>query len=305
MTAVALRRAGRAAGLTEWAGFAWGFLAATIWGAYLAFARAGVVAGVSPLDFAMLRFVTAGAVMLPVLLRLGLPSLAGVGWPRGLMLTLQGGPAFILVGTLGYRYAPLAHGAVAQPGTAVIGTMLLAVLLLGERVTPLRWFGAALVVAGLTIVAGGFVATGGAWRGDLCFIAAGGLWAAFTVTCRVWQVDPLRSTAIISVVGGVAVVPVWLAVGDGTALLAQGVGALVVQAVVQGVLSGVVAVFAYGRAVARLGAARSAIFAAMVPALAMLAGVPVAGEWPSAVQWAGLAVVLAGLSLAMGVVRPR
>ena len=61
-------------------------------------------------------------------------------------------------------------------------------------------------------------------------------------------------------------------------MFAQGAGTLATQALVQGLLSGVVAVFAYGRAVARLGAARAAVFAAMVPAVAILLGIPVAGE---------------------------
>jgi drug/metabolite transporter (DMT)-like permease len=71
---------------------------------------------------------------------------------------------------------------------------------------------------------------------------------------------------------------------------------------VQGVLSGVVAVILFTRAVALLGASSAAIFPALVPAATILIGIPVAGEWPTAGQWLGLAVVSGGLLIAVGAV---
>ena len=50
-------------------GLGFGLAAVAIWAAYLAFACAGVNAGLAPVDFVFLRFVTAGAIMLPWLLR--------------------------------------------------------------------------------------------------------------------------------------------------------------------------------------------------------------------------------------------
>ena len=300
MTTLTLPLSARIASRPEFAGFAWGLTASVIWGAYLAFARSGVVGGLAPLDFVLLRYLTAGAIMLPLLLRFGLPTLGGIGWPRGLVLAALAGPAFILFGTLGYRWAPLAHGAVVQPAVVTIGTMALAVLLLRERIAATRWLGVGVLTLGLTLVAGAGWGTSDAWRGDLAFAAAGLLWAGFTIACRAWGVDPLRATAVVAVLGGVASVPLWRGFGDPSAMFALGGRVLVTQALVQGVLSGVVAVYAYGRAVAALGAARAAIFAALVPVMAVIAGVPIAGEWPVGLQWPGLAIVLAGLSLAMG-----
>ena len=42
-----------------------GLAAVAKWAAHLTFARAGVKAGLTPANFVVLRFVTAGAVMLP------------------------------------------------------------------------------------------------------------------------------------------------------------------------------------------------------------------------------------------------
>lgn len=304
MAAIAMR----APGLTltpTLRGMLWGLAAAVIWGGYLAFARAGIVGGLAPLDFALLRYGTAALMVLPLLPRLGLRNLGGIGWGRGAVLALLAGPAFILLGTWGYRFAPLAHGAVVQPAIVTIATMVLAVLVMREVIVPRRWLGVGIVVGGLALVSGAGFGSGDAWKGDLIFAAAGLLWALFTIASRRWKVDPWRATIAVAVIGGAASLPLWLAFGDGPALLAQGWRVIGAQALVQGALSGLLAVYAFGRAAAALGPARAAMFPAMVPALAVLAGIPVTGEWPGPLQWLGLATVLAGLPLAMGLIRPR
>lgn len=284
----------------------WGLVASLVWAAYMAFARLGVVQGVAPIDFALLRYGSAGLLLLPLLLRRGAGDLGGIGWPRGVVLVLLAGPPFILLATLGFRFAPLAHGAVLQPATVVLASMAIASLLLGERLGLRRWAGAAVVVAGLALISGAGLAHGEAWRGDLCFVAAGLLWAAFTAAGRGWRIDPLTGTAVVAVLGGIAILPAWLLLGDGgAALLALGPLGLATQLLVQGPLSGIVAVYAFTRAVAALGAARAAMFPALVPGFSVLAGIPVAGEWPTPQQWLGLAVVLAGLPLAAGLLRFR
>lgn len=301
MSALAMRLATGMAAAPQLAGFAWGLAAALIWGGYLAFARAGVVQGMAPVDFALLRYGTAALLLLPLLPRMG-PRLAeGIGWRRGAVLALLAGPAFILLAAGGYRYAPLAHGAVVQPAVVTLATLLLAVLLLGERVGPARWLGVGVVLAGLALVSGAGL-SGDAWRGDLMFAGAGLLWALFTIACRAWRVPAWRATVLVALLGGAASVPLWLLFGDAAALLAQGWRAIGIQALVQGALSGLLAVHAFGRAVVLLGPVRAAMFPAMVPALAILAGIPVAGEWPDATQWLGLGAVLAGLPLAMGLI---
>ncbi|PWS37456.1 EamA/RhaT family transporter [Falsiroseomonas bella] len=305
MTAIAMRLAGGAAAMPLLEGLGWGFCAALIWGGYLAFARAGVVGGIAPLDFALLRYGTAALLVLPVLPRLGLRDLGGIGWRRGAVLALLAGPAFILLATWGYRFAPLAHGAVVQPAVVTIATMALAVLLLRETIAARRWLGVGVVIAGLALVSGAGMGNAGAWKGDLLFAAAGLLWALFTIACRAWRVDAWHATVAVAVLGGAAIIPVWLWLGDAPALAAQGWSVIATQALVQGALSGVLAVFAFGRAVVLLGPARAAMFPAMVPALAVLAGIPVAGEWPEPVQWLGLTTVLCGLPLAMGLMARR
>src|SRR5262245_14557277 len=68
--------------------------AAVFWAAGFVAARHGIAIGFSPADIILHRFVWAGLVFLPLLVREGLGNLGGVGWPKGLLLTLVGGPTF-------------------------------------------------------------------------------------------------------------------------------------------------------------------------------------------------------------------
>lgn len=278
-------------------GAAWGVAAVTIWGVYLAFARADVSAGVLPTDLAFVRYTIAGIIMLPWLVQHSPGTLAGMGWRKGLVLSLLAGPLFILAGASGFLFAPLSHGAVVQPAAITVAGLALGALLLGDRLTRMRIAGAIVILAGLALVAGPGAITGGvrALAGDALFAIAGLMWAGFAVLSRRWGVSPIAATAVVSVLSASVFAPLFIATRSLEPLLAQSAGTLIQQIILQGLLSGVVAVFAFGRAVELLGAARAAAFPALVPVVAILTGVPVTGEFPTLLQTVGLTVVTLGL----------
>ncbi len=63
------------------------------------------------------------------------------------------------------------------------------------------------------------------------------------------------------------------------------------------------AAIAFSRAVQLIGPARAAVFPALVPAVAIVLGMPVTGEIPTVLQLAGLAIVSLGLLFALGIIR--
>ncbi|WP_420391233.1 DMT family transporter [Acuticoccus sp.] len=286
-------------------GVALGILAAVVWGAYMAMSRAGANAGLSPSDIAFMRFAVAGPLMLPWLLAHRPLRLAGIGWSRSLVLALLAGPLFIILSAGGYQLAPLAHGAVFQPAAATLGGLAFAALLLGESLTASRVVGAGTILAGLAAIAGPGLATGGiaALAGDAMFVAAGLLWALFAVAAKRWDIDPVAATASLSVLSAAVFVPWYLAFDSLERIAALPGPTLVAQLVVQGVLSGIVAILAYTRAAQLIGASRAAVFPALVPVIAILIGVPVANEVPEPMQAVGIAIVVLGLLTAIGALR--
>jgi drug/metabolite transporter (DMT)-like permease len=288
------------------AGLGWGLLAAAIWASYSVLARLGVKAGLSPADMSLLRFAPGALLTLPLLWRWGWRDLAGIGWRRGLLLTALAGPGFSLLFMTGFSLAPLAHGAVIAPAGQMLAGLGLSAWLAQQRLTRESLFGAGFVLLGLLFMGGDSLRHGESTAtllGDALFALAGFCWGLFGVLSRRWQVDPLRVTVVVVVLSMLMFAPPYLLWADIGALAQAGIGMLSLQVVAQGIGAGLVALLAYSRAAALLGAGRAAFFGAMVPGAASLLAVPVLGEVPSTLQVLGIVSVVTGLLIAFGALR--
>jgi drug/metabolite transporter (DMT)-like permease len=279
-------------------GIACGTGAALFWAAGFVAARHGIALGFSPADIVFHRFVWAGLVFLPFVAQQGFGDLGGVGWWKGAALTLLGGPPLSFLSYAGFLFVPLAHGGVIQPSCAALGGLALATLVLKEKLPAQRAAGAAVIVAGLGVIGGDALATIGAHGliGDLSFATAGLMFAAFATLLRRWHIAPTRAVAVTSVLSLVDVPIHWLAFGFAH-MLALGLGANLVQLVMQGIFAGAGATYLFTRSVVLLGAGRAAVFPSLVPGFTLLIGFLALGEVPSLAQLAGFALVLAGFQL--------
>src|SRR5262249_59311204 len=97
-----------------------------------------VAAGARPADIVFHRFVWAGLAFLPFVARAGLRDLGGMGWAKGVALTLVGGPPLAFLSYAGFLFVPLAHGGVIQPSCAALGGLVLATLVLQEKLPAHR-----------------------------------------------------------------------------------------------------------------------------------------------------------------------
>lgn len=284
-------------------GVACGLLAAAIWGAWPVVSRLGVQQAFEPLDIAVLRFGVAGLLLLPVVCRYGV---RGIGWPRALFLSVGAGVPYVLVMVGGLTMAPAGHAGVITPSCMLAFSTLGGWLFLKDKPGSRRLVGLAMVFAGIWIVGWEALYTGDerAWLGDLMFAAGGLLWASYTVAARAWSATPFHATALVSVISMALVLPVYMLAGVGSdasrALWSSSPAELLLQAVAQGVFAAVLALFFYSRSVAILGAGRGAVFAALVPVVAVVLAIPVLGEIPSWLEWLGVSVVTAGMCIALG-----
>lgn len=288
-------------------GYLLGLFTVTIWGSYLAMNRYGTASGLTMADMCLLRYGPAALIMLPYFLRHQPATLGGIGWRRGLVLTMILGPSFTYLAVGGYYFAPLAHGAVFQPSGLILSGLVLGIVVLREPLTPLHMLGVAIIVGGLAVVAGPALFSGGAnaWMGDCLFFLAGCSWGLYTVLSKRWATPPITATALISVLSGAVFVPLFVATETFERLAALPLPNLLSQLVIQGALSAVVATIAFTRAAQLLGASRVSAFPALVPVVAILIGVPVTGEWPTLLQAVGIVLVVTGLMTAIGAFRLR
>lgn len=287
-------------------GLAWGLLAATIWTIYTVLARLGIKSGLTPLDMTLLRFAPGALVMLPLVWRWGWHDLAGLGWRRGVLLAVLSGPLFSLLMMTGFAHAPLAHGAVIAPACQMLAGIGLSAWLAHAPVSRETVLGGAFVFLGLLFMGGDAMlhtAGNNVLFGDLLFALAGCCWGLFGALSRRWRVDALRVTGVAVVLAFAMFAPLYALLADPRGLLAAAPGFVALQAVAHGIGAGLVAVLAYSRAAILLGPGRAAFFGAIVPGAASLLAIPVLGEVPSGLQWAGLSAVVFGLLWAFGALR--
>jgi len=279
-------------------GVACGVGAALCWASGFVVVRHGINIGFTPADLTFHRCFWSGLLLLPIAWRDGLADLNGVGWGRGILLTILGGPGLALISYSGFLLVPLGHAGIIQPSTAALLGLVLATVVLLERLPTRRAIGALTIVAGLVVIGGEAVTTIGIHgvAGDLLFVLSGSFFATFATLLRYWRVAPTRATVVVSVVS-LAILPVyWLLVGFDR-MIALGFWENFYQVVMQGLLSGPAAIYLFSRAVMLLGAGRGSVFSSLVPPGVLLIGWIALGETPSLLQLTGLAIVLVGFRL--------
>jgi drug/metabolite transporter (DMT)-like permease len=282
-----------------------GLAAVSIWAVWIVVARLGLRTSLVPEDITAIRFAVAGLILLPYLLKHGL-ALDRLGWRGVLLLALGGGAPMVLLANVGLTYAPAAHAGALFPGAMPLLVALIAVPVLGETFSPLRRIGLVLILAGvvgLLLTAGLTVGTRQT-AGDAMFLGAALLWAVYTVCLRKASISGMHAAAIAAVASLVVYLPVYVLV-CGDRLLAAPVGDIALQAVVQGVLTAVVSLILYGRAVEILGASSGAAFAAICPVLTALFGIALLGEMPTPAEWMTIVTISSGVYLVTGGPLPR
>lgn len=131
------------------------------------------------------------------------------------------------------------------------------------------------------------------------------LWAGYTVAMRRAALGAVHAAAIAAVKSLLVYLPIYAAFLPSKVLEAP-LRDIALQAFVQGVLTAVVALVFYGRAINLVGASSGAAFGALCPVATALFAIPVLGELPSFGDWIGITLISAGVYAASGgLLRPR
>ena len=276
-------------------------LVSILWGGNFAISKYALEQ-LSPLAFSAFRFTLAGVLMFAATRAMGASS----PLPRRTLLWL------IVLGLIGNTLYQTAFMTGLRVTTATNSAMIVAFLpvivaILGaltgiERATPRMWLGVILGTAGVALVVG---ATELNWStaslgGDLLVLFATLCWAVYTVGVRrVGKgVNPMQITSITIAAGAgglllvgapemlrqdwsAVTVKTWAAVGYAT------IFALVLAAPL------------FNRAVQGIGSDRTAVYNCLTPLVAMAVAWATLGEVPTAPQYAGVALVLAGVWLSI------
>jgi drug/metabolite transporter (DMT)-like permease len=278
----------------------YGLAAVCIWAGFIVVSRLGVRTSLTPWDVAAIRFTVAGTLLLPCAMRKGL-ALDRLGWLGVAAIVIGCGAPMVLLVNAGLLFAPAAHAGALFPGVMPLMVALFAAAILKETFGRQKSLGLALIVVGAVGIVWGTGGTIGTVQnvGHLLFLAAGLAWAGYTVAMRRARLDGLHAAAIAAIALLVLYLPAYAWIAGGRVFNAP-LSDIALQAVVQGVLTAIVALLLYGRMIGLLGATRGAAFVALTPATTALLAIPVLGEWPSAVDWMAIALISLGVSVVTG-----
>jgi drug/metabolite transporter (DMT)-like permease len=280
-------------------------LLGAIWGASFLFMRLGA-AEFGPVALAFVRVAGAAALLVPLMLLRG----QGQAWRRQAAPIAGVGLVNSALPFLLYAVAALVLSTALMSvfnATASIWGALIAWLWLKERLSPLRWLGLAIGVAGVVGLSWGKADFRpgehgvSAALGVAACLAATALYGLGANLSRRWLqgVPPLAvaagSQAAAALALGPAALWLWPAVPPGATAWAA---ALALSLLCTGL-----AYILYFRLLARTGAANAMSVTFLIPAFALLWGYLALGEQPTGTMLAGCAVILLGTALATGLLR--
>ena len=281
-------------------GAVFGLAAVSIWSGWIVAARHGLKTTLTPWDITAIRFGVAGLIVLPYLLRKGL-AIDRLGWIGLAAILLGGGAPMVLLANAGLLYAPSAHAGALFPGVMPFQVSILAALVISEPFRGPKRIGFALILAGALGIVWGAGGTIGSYQniGHAFFLASGLLWACYTVAMRMARLEGLHAASIAAAGALFTYVPLYAFV-TGASLTHAPWRDVALQGVVQGLLTAVISLLLYGRAVSILGASSGAAFAALCPAMTALFAIPVLGEWPTMIDWIAIALISVGVYFVSG-----
>ena len=278
-----------------------------IWASFFLSLKGGANSNLTPADIALTRFFIPTLLLLPLVWK-ARNIVTAVPARYLLGMFIGSGLPYLLVAGTAMQFVPVSHGSALVPGTLPLFVTGIAVLFFKQPLSRHR-------VAGLTMVLFGIVLFLGAslssfnfeyTKGHLLFLCGSLMWAIFTISARVANLDALVSAGFISLCSTLLLL-LLIVTGTLPSHLADTPIAqwpfteLALHSAVQGVGAGLIAAFTYLYAVKTLGAERSAAFGSATPAIATLLAIPLFGEIPDALTWLALGSICIGSLVASNI----
>ncbi|MCD2170836.1 DMT family transporter [Microbacterium sp. JC 701] len=267
-----------------------------LWSSFALSARALEGAGLTMADAAIVRFAVPALVLSPWISR----TLRALRRERALIvaLVLLAGLPHYLLFAWGAHLTSAALTGLLVPGTVPLFVTLLLFARSRRGIPRRRALALAAIVAG---VAASAVFTGGSAGpgGIAVLLAAGFVWAAYTVGLARTRLDPVGVIVVVSLASllGAAVLAATGALPSHLFSGSIDLGALGGYALVQGIGTGLLSTACYVVAVKNLGSSIPAAAGALSPVLTAVVAAPLLGEPVTAGLALALALIASGVAL--------
>jgi drug/metabolite transporter (DMT)-like permease len=265
--------------------------------AYPAVTRVSVTTTLTPADLLMLRLGISGLLFAPYLFWKA-RTIPKQLWPIGVPLSFFHGWGMAACVIFGLQFAPASHSAALGPGTISVWIAALNLIFYGITIDRAKICAIIVIVLGvMLILSGSFngLSTAQSFTGDLMFLAAAALGAAYFVYAQHRNLDPILGVALVSVYSAAILLP-WYILAAPSALATAQATEVIWQVVFQGLLMGCLVFLAINFAILEIGSQTVGVLFALVPALGLLASLAIAGDPVSSLEWIGIAAISSGVA---------
>ena len=262
-----------------------------MWAGFSLVSRLGGKSILTPYDIFALRLITASLVLLPFS-----GSMPTGAWRdrRLWLLTLLCSLVYCPLIYSAFKYAPASHGGILLSGLQPFLISVVVWLIAGTRPTRMRCIGLAFIALGIVCAGLPYFTE---WSPDSAFgdgliLLSSVLWAVYSVLAARWGYSAWIQTRAIAFGSAVVYLPIyflWLP----QELAAAPISLILVQCFFQGVVATILAMLTYLKAIALLGAERTAAFLALVPVVIGVLAVPLLDE--ALTGWLATGIVFVSL----------
>lgn len=279
-------------------GYLFAFITITIWSGWAIITRLGANAQLSVMDLAILRFLGAGSLMLPLAIKYR-KFLTRENARSISIMVFGAGIGYFLIMGLGFKYAPAGHS-ILTPCSMTAFVAIGSYLFLKEKFSSIRIVGYSLIICGV-IFKLSYGALNGDLFADLLFLGGAICWTSYTIqTKKSSHIPPLANAAFVQV-GSMILIAVPYAIYQFNDPHALPLKDSVIQLIYQGLFTSVISLILYVKAIEYIGTSRASSFAALLPVMVLLGSIPILGEHPSGKDIVFAGIMSAGVFLASGI----
>ena len=283
-------------------GYIYAFITVVLWSGWSVVTRLGAVNGLSPMDITFMRYTFAGLVMLPVSYK-NRHLITKKNLPRIVLMIIGAGPPYLLAMGFGFKLAPASHG-ILTPCVMSLFVALFSYMLFKDKITKIRAIGYSLIITGVAFkftlsldeVSASHVSA------DLFFLLGAALWAVYSVQNRIAGFNAFVATAFVAT-GSLIAISVPYGIYQYIEPHNMRISDSLLQLFYQGIVTSIISLITYNKAMQYIGTGKTAAFGALVPAMVTLLATPLLGEIPSFNDYIFVALMSGGVLLASGIVK--
>ena len=276
-----------------------GFFAAIIWGLWPVLTRSGVLYEFTPNEIVIIRFLICGILLLPFFIKNKCYKKYSI--INSVILTIGAGALYVYVSALGLKYAPAGHLGIVETGTMLTLSAIFGYFLLNEKKNKVQIIGYFIVFSGMMVInyqSLSITYDENVIFGDFLLVIGGVLWAIYTVFSKKWNISSWDAVSIVSVYSMIIYIPLILIFDyENINLINKPLNELIKQALGQGVLAAILALYLFSLSIQILGASRGSIISAFVPSVAVIGAYFYLSENPTNLELIGLSLTTIGLLL--------